>query len=343
MHKGMIQTVLILVGVMIAVPAVLVSLGHSLFGGSDKGEKTSPPSQVSYGGPDVKVYVTEEKKVLTIPLEQYIRGVVAAEMPADFHMEALKAQSLAARTYMADRMKRGDYSDMKKWGKPGSEAHVTDTVQHQVYLSDKKLKQNWEKKYKEYSDRVTQAVRETEGQIIQYQGEPIYAAFFSTSNGRTENSEDYFEEEYPYLRSVPSPWDKSSPKYEDRVSFTKKDFLNKLVEKTGKQVALSASSGNGWIKVLETTEGGRIGKLQVGDQQLTGRQVREALDLSSSDFSWEIKGDRITLTTRGYGHGVGMSQWGANLLAREGKKAKDIIRYYYRGVEIMPGQYAQSP
>ncbi|OYD08204.1 stage II sporulation protein D [Paludifilum halophilum] len=324
----MILLVALLISVMIAVPAVLVSLDSS--SGSEDRRITEDPGGGT--GPDVKVYLTEEKRVVELPLEEYIRGVVAAEMPADFHLEALKAQALAARTYIVDRLNRGDFSDMKESGADG--AQVTDTVQHQVFKTDEQLRQNWGDQYDEFSRRIDEAVRATRGKVIQYDGEPIYAAFFSTSNGRTENSEDYFAESYPYLRSVPSPWDEKSPKYKDQKKMSVKEFLGKLEEESGNELALPASGGSKWIQVEKKTEGGRIGEIRVGDQTFTGRQIREALDLSSTDFSWNIQGDSITLTTRGYGHGVGMSQWGANLMAMEGKKAKEIVQYYYQGVKI---------
>lgn len=255
-------------------------------------------------------------------------------MPADFHLEALKAQALAARTYIVDRLLRGDYEDMKARGGKATKAYVTDTVDHQVYLTDEQLKEKWGEDYETYSNRVNQAVKDTKGQVIHYKGKPIYAAFFSTSNGKTENSEDYFSTSYPYLRSVPSPWDKASPKYKDQKEFKLKEFTRRLTESTGKQISVPASAGNGWIKVTERTEGGQISKIQVGDQVFTGRQIREALDLSSADFEWSLSNGQITLVTKGYGHGVGMSQWGANLLANRGKKAKEIVRYYYQGVEV---------
>ncbi|EGK10709.1 stage II sporulation protein D [Desmospora sp. 8437] len=334
LHKGMILILAVLIGVMVAVPAALVSLDRNdpslssirVDGGSSAASLDS--------GPGVKVYLSKEKKVETFPMERYIRGVVAAEMPVNFHPEALKAQALAARTYIVDRLSRGDFSDMAKWGKKAGKANVSDTVNHQVFLTDKQLKEQWGDDYETYSARINQAVVETAGQVIQYQGKPIYAAFFSTSNGKTENSEDYFAEEYPYLRSVPSPWDEASPKYRDRKQFAVADFVDKISRSTGKQVAVEAFTGGGWLRVTQRTAGGSADKVQVGDQVFTGRQIREALHLSSADFTFRLSQGTVTVETKGYGHGVGMSQWGANFMAKQGKSAKEIIRHYYRGVEI---------
>ncbi|PTM56734.1 stage II sporulation protein D [Desmospora activa] len=329
MHKGILLFVAVLIGLMIVLPASLVSIQTD--GGRDAQEREKP---LLSEGPDVKVYLTEEKKVVDVPLEAYIRGVVAAEMPAEFHTEALKAQALAARTYIVDRMQRGNFSDMEAMGEEAAAAQVSDTVQHQAYLPDEQLREKWKNQYQQYSQKVNEAVQATQGKVIMYDGKPIYAAFFSTSNGLTENAEDYFEESYPYLRSVDSSWDEESPKYLDEKKVSVSDLLQKLQEKTGKKVAVSAASGSGWMEVKKRTEGERVATVRVGDQDFTGRQVREALDLASSDFEWSIDENEITFRTKGYGHGVGMSQWGANLMAQQEKTAEEIIAHYYRGVDI---------
>jgi stage II sporulation protein D len=302
--------------------------------GSSTPNPDSTNASTQDNSPLIRVYLTKEQKVLELPLETYIKGVVASEMPADFHLEALKAQALAARTYMVDRLKKKDFSDMKRWGKTAETAHVTDTVQHQVFSSEEKLKERWGKEYAPKAKLIQQAVDETKGQIITYQGKPIYAAFFSTSNGRTENSENYFTSKYPYLRSVDSGWDKQSPKYKQVTTWKTADFLKRLSDKTGKTIAVPVSTGQQMIRVLDRTPGNRIAQIQIGDEKFTGREVREALNLASSDFSWQMKGNNIIITTRGFGHGVGMSQWGANLMAQQGKKAVEIVQYYYQGVKV---------
>jgi stage II sporulation protein D len=267
-------------------------------------------------------------------LEQYVRGVVAAEMPANFHMEALKAQALAARTYIVDRLRAGDFSDLEAMGPEARGAHVSDSVLHQAYRTDEQLKKSWGDRYSAYSAQINRAVLATRGKVILYRGEPIYAAFFSTSNGRTENSEDVFSKSFPYLRSVPSPWDEHSPRFLNEKTLTMDEFFQRMEKATGKRIAVPTSSGGNWIRILERTAGKRIKTLRIGDQTFTGRQVREALGLSSADFTWTIENGRIRFRSKGYGHGVGMSQWGANLLANQGKSAEEIIRHYYRGVEI---------
>ncbi|GAA5346597.1 stage II sporulation protein D [Planifilum fimeticola] len=317
--------------VMLAVPALLVS-----YPSATPQEKAPAPQELPRDPdePVIRVFLSEEKRVVRVPLEQYVRGVVAAEMPADFHMEALKAQALAARTYIVDRLRGGDFSDMETMGTEAKGAHVSDSVLHQAYRTDEQLKKSWGDRYAAYSSRINRAVLDTRGQVILYEGEPIYAAFFSTSNGRTENSEDVFSKSFPYLRSVPSPWDEKSPRFLNEKTLTLDDFVRRMEKATGKRVAVAASSGGDWIRVLERTSGRRIKTLRIGDQTFTGRQVREALGLSSTDFTWTIENGRIRFQSKGYGHGVGMSQWGANLLAHQGKSAEEIVRHYYRGVDI---------
>ncbi len=195
-------------------------------------------------------------------------------------------------------------------------------------------------KYAVNMEKLNQAVNETKDKIITYQGEPIVATFFSTSNGYTENSEDYWNEYIPYLRSVPSGWDAQiSPKYSETVNYPYADFLDKFGVKP--TLTVSAGSGNAMIQVLSTTEGHRIKEVRIGNRTFSGREVRERLALKSSQFSWTIKNKQIYITTYGYGHGVGMSQWGAQGMATEGRSYMAILSYYYKGIELesfKPGQ-----
>jgi stage II sporulation protein D len=268
----------------------------------------------------VPVYRTEKKIIEEIPLEQYVVGVVASEMPASFEEEALKAQALAARTYIVQRLLNESTPEGSK---------VTDTVKHQVYKDLEDLKRQWKpENYTENLERITKAVNETSGQILTYNGTPIGVSFFSTSNGHTENSEDYWANEIPYLRSVASPWDEKSPKYLSSITIRVTEFENKL--------GVKLPNGSEIGTIISRTEGKRVGSVQIGDKKFTGRVIRDTLDLASSDFNWERKGNQIVITTKGYGHGVGMSQYGANGMAQEGKTYQDIVKYYYQGIEISP-------
>lgn len=278
----------------------------------------------------VPVFLSEQNKIVHIPLEQYVAGVIAAEMPIEFELEALKAQAIVSRTYLIKR-----YIDMKSSniGNLGAESDgwITNTVSHQAFLTDQQMKKNWgEKQYLINMEKINRAVSETEGLILTWKEQPINATFFSTSNGMTENSEEYWINEEPYLRSVPSPWDKTiSPRYKETVSIAAAEVLNKL------GIDLKLSSKNTFdMSIIERTPGNQIKKIKIAGQIFSGRDVREKLGLNSSLFEWKWDGRDIQFTTYGYGHGVGMSQWGAEGMAREGATARQIVQYYYTGVAI---------
>ncbi|MFS1511229.1 stage II sporulation protein D [Chengkuizengella sp. SCS-71B] len=275
----------------------------------------------------VPIYMTNEKKIEVLPLETYVRGVIAAEMPIEFELEALKAQAIAARTYIFRRMVDQDFSNV-----PVEGAYVTDTVSHQVYLSEDKLIQKWTGDlYEKNMEKINRAVYETRGLVVTYDDHPINSTFFSTSNGYTENSEDYWNVELPYLRSVESPWDAEiSPKFKNTLVLSSNQFFNKLKINPAQR----ASTGQSLFKILEWSEGHRIKKIAIGDVILTGREVRERLGLSSSQFEMVMVDNQVQITSYGYGHGVGMSQWGANGMAMEGSTAEEILLYYYQGIEV---------
>lgn len=170
-----------------------------------------------------------------------------------------------------------------------------------------------------------------------YKGKPITASFFSTSNGYTENSEDYWKNEIPYLRSVESPWDKQiSPKYKTTVTMPRSEFVGKLGLADGAVPVSAGGDGNAssFLKVLSYTQGHRIESVRVGGKTFTGREVREKLGLRSSQFSLVMKNGEIEITTYGNGHGVGMSQYGAEGMAREGYEAKEILKHYYTNISF---------
>lgn len=268
----------------------------------------------------VSVYRAQTEAIDNLPLEEYVAGVVASEMPAEFEMEALKAQALAARTYIVKKLMATSHSDTPK------DADVTDTVQHQVYKDEKGLKEMWGEAYEVNMKKITEAVKATEGKIMTYNDQPIFAAFFSISNGFTENAGDYWEEDIPYLKAIESPWDKQVSTFLSKKRIPIREFEEKL------GVKLDHTSDIGIITAR--TPGNRVAKVSIKDKEFSGRDIREKLDLRSSDFYWEKSGDHIIITTKGYGHGVGLSQYGANEMAKEGRKYKEIVSHYYRGIEI---------
>lgn len=313
-----------LIAITLIIPAILVVPFMDGKASGKLGVDLSKPPAKETAAPSadaavtVAVYRSSKEKIENAQLEDYLVGVVAAEMPADFNEEALKAQALTARTYIVKKMLSKDKTGVPKG------AQVTDTTKNQAYENDDEQRKEWKADYGWKHKKILDAVRATSGQILTYKGQTIDATFFSTSNGYTENSEDYWPKAIPYLRSVPSPWDKNSPKFNWKQEFTVSDFEAKLGVKLGKDI------GN----ITALTSGKRVAKVNFNGKILTGKDIRDKLDLRSADFRWERKGNNIIITTKGFGHGVGMSQYGANGMAEEGKTYMDIVKYYYQGVEV---------
>lgn len=256
----------------------------------------------------VKVAVTIDNNVNYVDLDDYLLGVVAGEMPANFETEALKAQVVASRTFVYNR-----------------NLSVDNTTNSQVYLSEDKMKENWGNKYDEYYQKITAAIKETKNEVMKYQGDYISALFFSSSNGYTENVEDYFESSpLPYLRSVDSHWDLTiDPKNTRQMSFTKQELKEKF------------DCNDIDFNIIAYKKSGRVATLSVGGKNYSGRQVREKLGLSSSCFTVEYVNNKYVFTTKGSGHGVGMSQYGAQGMALEGADYKKILNHYYTNIEII--------
>lgn len=256
----------------------------------------------------VTVEVTQKDGTIQgIGLEDYIIGVVAGEMPLSFEDEALKAQSIASRTFA---MSRG--------------LKVDTTTNTQVYLTIDQMKKNWQDQFDEKYERLKNIVYSTHNQVMKYNNQYISALFFASSNGKTENSEDYFaSSSVPYLRSVESNWELSiCPTIERTSTFTKEDLNNKF----GFEVTE--------MSIQSHFESGRVKEVSVNGTVYTGRAIRELLNLASSDFTIEIENEHYLFHTLGYGHGVGMSQYGANGMALNGSTYDEILKYYYQGIEI---------
>lgn len=262
----------------------------------------------------VRVKQTESGNIVEVPLEEYVAGVVAGEMPVTFETEALKAQAVAARSYVLKKIEQNYKNDYD----------VVDTVLNQVYLDDESLKNKWKDKYEERIQKIKKVVLDTKGEYLTYDGKVIEAFFFSTSSGLTENCEEVFVEALPYLRSVDSHYDEISPVYETEKVINYAEFCNKLgIE----NVPLN-------INITKTTSTGRIKNITINGVNFTGNQVTQKLGLRSNYFEIKQDNDNIIVTTKGYGHGVGMSQYGANGMAKEGYTYKDILNHYYTNVEI---------
>jgi len=265
---------------------------------------------------EVSVKRTKSNEIENVPLEKYVYSVVASEMPASFELEALKAQAVAARTYVVQHLIQHD----------GENVVMTDTTEHQVYKNDDELKEIWGQDYEWKKEKIQEAVTETANKIITHKDSPITPTFFSMSNGFTENAEDYWGNELPYLKSVESKWEEGEPGFVEQKILSTEEVANKLNVPIASNTEVSMG--------IERTDSQRVRNLKINDTMFTGREVREKLDLRSNDFTIEQKNDHFIFTTKGYGHGVGMSQYGANGMAKEGRSFDEILQYYYQGIQI---------
>lgn len=258
-------------------------------------------------------------EIETLPLEEYVVGVVAGEMPVSFELEALKAQSVASRTYVLKKIANSKDNDYD----------VVDTVSNQVYLDEDELRSKWGNKYTEYINKVSLAVNETSMEYLEYDGEVIDAFYFSTSNGYTEDSGIVFQKSLPYLQSVESVWDEEVAK----AFYASTDMsLQEFYERLGLEYNSELD-----VEVLERSDSNRIVKLKINSVEFTGRDVYNKLGLRSCDFEFVLIGNNVEINTKGYGHGVGMSQYGAHGMAKEGYSYKEILEHYYTGVSLVKG------
>lgn len=252
----------------------------------------------------------------SIGLEEYIVGVLAGEMPIYFELEALKAQAVAARSYALKRM---EYNK-------DNEYDVVDSIMNQVYLDRDYLKEAWGSSYTSNINKLIRAVNETSGEYLDYDGGIADALFFSTSNGYTENSDVVFSFDVPYLKSVDSKWDESvSSVFHSSITISVSDFLQKMKISNSDKVVFSD---------IVKSDTGRVISININGVDFKGMDVYNNLGLKSLDFSLEQVGSNVVINTSGYGHGVGMSQYGALGMAKNGYNYRDILFYYYTGVTI---------
>lgn len=279
----------------------------------------------------IKVYRQSKGVLETLSFESYVKGVVASEMPSNFEPEALKAQAVAARTYSAAK-----YLHAKKNGNSSSHsaAPVCDTVHCQVFQGKVELKKRKGSQWMKADwKKICAAVDATKGQLMYYKGELVQQALFhSSSGGKTENCEDVFTAAVPYLVSVDSPYEDEATHKKETLTLPLSDFEAKMKAAYPNRSFGNFTSSN--IKIKKHSSGGRVEQIQLGKASASGKEVREALDLYSANFKISIKNGNITFTTTGSGHGVGMSQYGANGMAKKGYTYKEILSHYYSGITI---------
>ena len=265
---------------------------------------------------NVRVKRLSTNEIQIVPLEEYIVGVLAGEMPVYFELEALKAQAVASRSYV---LKRLEYNK-------DSEYDVVDSVLNQVYLDDNYLKEAWGKDYVVNINKLRTAVNETIDEYLEYDGEIIDALFFSTSNGYTEDASVVFNLELPYLKSVESKWDaQTSSVFNSQKTISLQEFYEKLGLEYKSELSFN---------VLERSDTNRIIKLEINGNMLNATDVYNKLGLRSTDFNLTQVGTNVVIDSKGYGHGVAMSQYGALGMAKEGYNYMQILEYYYSGAEI---------
>lgn len=305
--KKFFEFFVFIIGVVVFIPAVMIFLFD--FSGN-----------TSQKGADFEISVLNGNSSETYNLEEYLFGVVAAEMPASFHEEALKAQAVAARTYIINRKinKNGDHA----------EDVCTDSTHCKAYLSESEiLKKHGEGWMNDNEEKIKNCIRETAGEIAVFSNEPIDAVFHSTGSGVTENAKDVWGGDVPYLVSVESPGDLKSPVYNSEVLVSFDEFKRKIEDETGTEISP-------YVGKILRNESGSVKQIDFGGVEFSGVKVREIFSLPSANFTVTAANNSFTFHCKGKGHGVGMSQYGAEYFAKQGMNYKDILKNYYKGIEI---------
>ncbi|MBX9138154.1 MULTISPECIES: stage II sporulation protein D [unclassified Clostridium] len=279
------------------------------------------------GDDTVRVYRTLKETVEEINIEDYICGVVANEMQVNFEEEALKAQAIASRTYLASR-KMNNCSIHN-----GTD--ICDSMHCQVYSSKDELINKWgEENGEKYWNKIQAAVEATKGMILTYNGELVlYPLFFSTSSGNTESASDLSFGDIPYLISVESLGEESSPKFTSTKEMTLSDLslaINAKYPNSGVNIENLSSK----LQIGKRSDAGGVVTVVIGNDKIDGAEFRAIAGLNSTNFTYSIKDKTIIFECKGYGHGVGMSQWGANIMAKEGNGYEEILKHYYTGINI---------
>ncbi len=288
-----------------------------------------PPSVPTYSQ-TISVYFKEEDKVKTVPLEDHLLGVVSAEMPVSFPLEALKAQAVASRSYILDKLASGGD---KIEGHKGA-AVCTDSSHCKAWISKEARLKSWPEKDAEKNwEKITAAVESTAGEYMTYDGEPITAVFYAISSGKTERAVDVWGGDVPYLQNANSIHDKNAPGYSSKKEFSFTEVKSLLKEKFP-EIKLSKNPAD-WYSDETRSTGGAVLSCKFGNIPLKGTEVRTLFSLRSHNYRLSFKDDTFIFDVVGYGHGVGMSQWGAKFYADDGKNYRDILRIYYKGVEFV--------
>lgn len=275
----------------------------------------------------IKLLHSENENIEELNIDEYLYGVVASEMPANFEIEALKAQAIVARTYtiyqIINNSKKHENADM-----------CDDSNCCQAWISKEKRIEKWEQEKAEgYWNKIVEAVDSTKGKIITYNGQPINAFFHANSGGITESSLNIWGGiDYPYLKSVETSGEEGYIQYNSEVVLNQQELLSKI--KTQYEDCIIDFSEENCIQILEYTTSGRVKTVKFGNKEIAGTEARKLLGLKSTNFIISKDGENIKFTVTGYGHGVGMSQTGADALAKSGLSDEEIIKHFYTDVDI---------
>ena len=327
-----ISTALILTVILFFLP-VLAIRGEPVYHRPDTGELSGgdgvlpiPPSAAPTGGRDRGKAVrlqTKEGEIVELTMDAYLWGVVAAEMPASFELEALKAQACAARTYTAVLQTSSKHPDADICG---------DSTCCQAYIERSAAETRWGLSAREYGEKIAQAVAETDGLGVLYDGQPIQALFFSSAAGKTVDAMEVWGNAVAYLKSVDSPEGEEVPNYRTQVTLGAEEV--KSLTLTAYPGADLSGDPSAWFGEASRNQGGGVISIPLGGITLTGRQVRTLFSLRSASFSVTWDGGQFVFDVTGYGHGVGMSQYGANTMAKTGSSFAEILTWYYTGAEV---------
>ena len=333
--KKILIYLLILIFICFSIPIIFTSeFSKRTFSEEiSENNKVENKDKVSESTYDYKKYKTikllhkDSEKVEEVALDEYLYGVVSAEMPASFEKEALKAQAVVARTYTIYKIVNND-------GKHKDADICDDSTCCQAWISKENRLSKWKEEERNSNwSKIVEAVNDTQGKIITYEGKPINAFFHSNSGGTTEAPINVWGGSgYPYLQSVSTSGEDAYSQYNSEAEFTKKEFEEKI-KKEHSNFKIDYKKEE-CIKVEEYTEGNRVKTVKIGNLELSGVEVRNIFGLKSANFEISIKDDKIKFQVIGYGHGVGMSQTGADSLEKKKKNYEDIIHHFYTGVEI---------
>lgn len=329
----MVNVILVLLVVLLIFPLILSRGCSSTPSPVTIDPVKPPPNMIKLNTTDtiIHLYDSSAKQLRAMPLEEYVKGVLSAEMPVSFELEALKAQAVAARTLA--------FRNLLSNGGPGCTrnkgADVCSSFNHcQAWENNAAQRKKWGSQYAQNIAKITKVVEETSGEVITYQNEPIQVFFHSTSGGMTENVEDVFSNRLPYLRSVVSEGEEGAPHYSDIMRISQNEFI-RIFKKTYPMAVLKAGTLNKAIRITAYTGSKRVKSLQVGGINISGTTFRSLYHLESTNFTISLDKTNVVFHTIGYGHGVGMSQFGANSMAKKGSSYEEILEYYYTGIKTV--------